>query len=71
MSEASIIVAVANIVTRGGKLILYEGINPDVLRTGFIFGVLPGWWLSRTFFNNSDTNTNLYQAQKIFGDGDP
>ncbi|KAH6683357.1 fatty acid synthase S-acetyltransferase [Halenospora varia] len=31
----------------GGKLILYEGINPNVLRTGFIFGVLPGWWLSK------------------------
>ncbi|KAL8704356.1 MAG: hypothetical protein Q9201_002481 [Fulgogasparrea decipioides] len=29
-----------------GKLLLIEGINPDVLRTSFIFGSLPGWWLS-------------------------
>ncbi|KAF8241412.1 hypothetical protein K440DRAFT_656775 [Wilcoxina mikolae CBS 423.85] len=30
----------------GGKLILYEMINPAVLRTGFAFGVLSGWWLA-------------------------
>ncbi|KAI9892063.1 MAG: Type I Iterative PKS [Vezdaea aestivalis] len=29
----------------GGKLILLELTNPSVLRAGFIFGVLPGWWL--------------------------
>ncbi|KAA8905059.1 fatty acid synthase S-acetyltransferase [Sphaerosporella brunnea] len=30
----------------GGKLILFEMTNPEVIRTGFTFGVLPGWWLS-------------------------
>ncbi|KAI4248190.1 MAG: hypothetical protein LQ352_005995, partial [Teloschistes flavicans] len=29
----------------GGKLVLYEMTNPDVLRPGFIFGIFPGWWL--------------------------
>ncbi|KAL3259207.1 hypothetical protein ABHI18_005413 [Aspergillus niger] len=30
----------------GGKLILVEGISPNLMRTSFIFGCLPGWWLS-------------------------
>ncbi|KAK7733693.1 putative PKS/NRPS-like protein biosynthetic cluster [Cytospora paraplurivora] len=30
----------------GGKLILNELTNSAVLRTGFGFGLLPGWWLS-------------------------
>jgi NADPH:quinone reductase-like Zn-dependent oxidoreductase/SAM-dependent methyltransferase len=31
----------------GGKLILHENMNPDSIRMGFIFGLLPGWWLSQ------------------------
>ena len=30
----------------GGKLLLVEVTRPDLLRVGFIFGLLPGWWLS-------------------------
>ncbi|OTB06091.1 hypothetical protein M426DRAFT_55767 [Hypoxylon sp. CI-4A] len=30
----------------GGKLILHELTNPSMIRTGFGFGLLPGWWLS-------------------------
>ncbi|KAI9662566.1 MAG: Type I Iterative PKS [Bathelium mastoideum] len=30
----------------GGKLILYEMTNTHMIRTGFAFGLLPGWWLS-------------------------
>ncbi|RKL31435.1 Asperfuranone polyketide synthase afoG [Fusarium proliferatum] len=30
----------------GGKLILYEMTNTGMIRTGFAFGLLPGWWLS-------------------------
>ncbi|KAF4631033.1 hypothetical protein G7Y89_g7101 [Cudoniella acicularis] len=29
----------------GGKLILFEITIPDKLRAGFVFGLLPGWWL--------------------------
>lgn len=29
----------------GGKLFLMELTEPDSIRTGFIFGLLPGWWL--------------------------
>ncbi|KAL6789095.1 fatty acid synthase S-acetyltransferase [Trichoderma sp. SZMC 28012] len=31
----------------GGKLILVEITNQDLLRTPFLFGLLPGWWLSK------------------------
>ncbi|KAL9121038.1 MAG: hypothetical protein Q9187_002404 [Circinaria calcarea] len=30
----------------GGKLVLIESCNPAVVRAGFAFGLLPGWWLS-------------------------
>lgn len=32
--------------TSGGKLLLFEILVPDLLRTSFVFGLLPGWWLS-------------------------
>ncbi|KAL8878752.1 MAG: hypothetical protein Q9198_003508, partial [Flavoplaca austrocitrina] len=28
-----------------GKLLIYEILVPDLPRTGFVFGLLPGWWL--------------------------
>lgn len=31
----------------GGKLVLLEVANPESLGTGFVFGLLPGWWLSQ------------------------
>lgn len=31
----------------GGKLILMELHNDAVARAGFMFGLLPGWWLSK------------------------
>lgn len=30
----------------GGKLILFEPTNPTSCRSGFSFGLVPGWWLS-------------------------
>ena len=30
----------------GGKLVLFEVTEPQILRSGFIFGLLPGWWLA-------------------------
>lgn len=34
------------VLKTGGKLILYEFINPESIRIGFIFGLFSGWWLS-------------------------
>jgi hypothetical protein len=31
----------------GGKLILFELTTPDSIWAGFVFGILPGWWLGR------------------------
>lgn len=33
------------LLKRGGKFVLFEP-TQDVLRAGFAFGLLPGWWLS-------------------------
>ena len=30
----------------GGTLILYETVTPQAILPGYIFGLLPGWWLS-------------------------
>ncbi len=30
----------------GGKLVLVEVIQPECIRAAFIFGTLPGWWMS-------------------------
>ena len=38
---------VVNDFCREGKLILMELSNPTILRTGFAFGLLPGWWLGK------------------------
>jgi NADPH:quinone reductase-like Zn-dependent oxidoreductase/ubiquinone/menaquinone biosynthesis C-methylase UbiE len=35
-----------NLLKSGGKLILHENMDPDGIRGGFMFGLLPGWWLS-------------------------
>ena len=37
---------VRKMIKPGGKLILYEMTNTQAIRTGFAFGLLPGWWLS-------------------------
>ncbi|KAI9644954.1 hypothetical protein NHQ30_006989 [Ciborinia camelliae] len=36
----------------GGKLVLYEATNIEVLRTSFAFGILPGWWLGNETFRS-------------------
>ena len=41
------------LLTPGGKLILYEITNPEILRNGFTMGLLPGWWLSTEEFRQN------------------
>ncbi|RMZ80672.1 hypothetical protein DV738_g2743, partial [Chaetothyriales sp. CBS 135597] len=41
---------VRKMIKPGGKLILYEMTNTHMIRTGFAFGLLPGWWLSEEEF---------------------
>ncbi len=32
----------------GGKLVMFEITRPDIIRAGFVFGLLRGWWLSKS-----------------------
>ncbi|CAN8097860.1 unnamed protein product [Discula destructiva] len=43
---ASTIRHVRKLLKPGGKLILLEITESEILRNGFAFGTLPGWWLS-------------------------
>ncbi|KAF7911844.1 uncharacterized protein EAE98_011787 [Botrytis deweyae] len=36
----------------GGKLIMLENTQPDLMRTGFVFGTLEGWWLGTEKFRS-------------------
>jgi NADPH:quinone reductase-like Zn-dependent oxidoreductase/ubiquinone/menaquinone biosynthesis C-methylase UbiE len=46
-----------------GKLILFEVVQPECIRAAFIFGTLPGWWLS------TDSKDNYREAgPNITGD---
>lgn len=36
---------------RGDKLVLYEMIEPEGILPGFVFGLLPGWWLDKFVFS--------------------
>lgn len=41
---------VRKLMKRGAKLMMYEPTQPDILRTGFVAGLLPGWWLGTESF---------------------
>lgn len=36
---------VRQLLRPGGKLMMYEPTHPEILRTGFVAGLLNGWWL--------------------------
>lgn len=37
---------IRKVLKPGGKLILFEPCAPEAARVAFVFGLLPGWWLS-------------------------
>lgn len=37
---------VRQLIRPGGKLMMYEPTRPEILRTGFVAGLLSGWWLA-------------------------
>ncbi|KAF2179436.1 hypothetical protein K469DRAFT_596142 [Zopfia rhizophila CBS 207.26] len=37
---------VRKLLKPAGRLVLLELVEPEILRSAFIFGLLPGWWLS-------------------------
>ena len=44
---------VRKLLKPNGKFILLEVTNSDIFRVGFVFGLLPGWWLGREDFRQS------------------
>jgi hypothetical protein len=51
----------------GGKLIILEVTQPELMRSGFVFGILKGWWLSELtfFFPTVLTRTNPTGGEKF------
>jgi NADPH:quinone reductase-like Zn-dependent oxidoreductase len=51
----------------GGKLIRLEVTQPELMRSGFVFGILKGWWLSELtfFFPTVLTRTNPTGGEKF------
>lgn len=49
----------------GGKLILMELTEPDSVRTGFVFGLLPGWWLGSESFRQQSPCISVYRWNEI------
>ncbi|KAF4628668.1 hypothetical protein G7Y89_g9483 [Cudoniella acicularis] len=52
----------------GGKLMMYEIARPDILRTGFVAGLLPGWWLSTDSFREWAPSLSSEMWNKILQD---
>ena len=49
----------------GGKLILMELTAPDNIRTGFVFGLLPGWWVGSEPFRQRSPCISTDQWKEI------
>ena len=49
---------------------LLEPVRPDILRTGFVFGLLPGWWLGSFEMSEQDFGnilTLIFQVPRPIG----
>ena len=45
-------------------------VTQDVIRAGFAFGLLPGWWLSMCVIHPAIQCLNMLKVKKTTGDGD-
>jgi hypothetical protein len=52
-------------ITSGGKLLLVESVQPNLLSTSFYFGLLPGWWLSSEPFRAGGPLISEAQWDKV------
>ena len=58
-SLATTIQNMRKVLKPGGKLLIHEPTMPTDIKTGFVFGLLPGWWLG------SEANRHLSPALTI------
>ncbi|MCJ1390655.1 polyketide synthase [Xylographa bjoerkii] len=57
--------AVRKLLRPGGRLILHETTAPDSLETGFVFGLLPGWWLGSEEYRSVSAIVTEEQWSKL------
>src|SRR5947209_3877356 len=55
-------------ITSGGKLLLVESVQPNLLSTSLYFGLLPGWWLSSETFRAGGPLISEAQWDKVLGE---
>ncbi|KAL8786450.1 MAG: hypothetical protein Q9213_002766 [Squamulea squamosa] len=64
-SLAATVQNVRKLLKPGGKLVLLEITRPDILRNGFAFGTLPGWWLGTEKYRQWSPCITEHQWQAI------
>lgn len=52
----------------GGKLVMYEPTQPDILRTGFVAGLMSGWWLAIEDYRPWGPSLTLELWQKVLSE---
>lgn len=52
---------VRKLLRPGGKLMMYEITRPDILRTGFVAGLMSGWWLGKEHYREWGPALNAEQ----------
>lgn len=59
---------VRSLLKPDGKLVLYEPTQPDILRTGFVAGLLEGWWLAIEDFRPWGPSLTTCQWNRLLKD---
>ena len=59
---------VRKLLKPGGKLMMYEPTQPDVLRTGFIAGLVSGWWLGTECYRQWSPSLNCESWARVLCD---
>lgn len=49
----------------GGKLMMYEPTQPEILRTGFIAGLMAGWWLGTESYRQWSPSLTCESWEKV------
>ncbi|MCJ1263260.1 hypothetical protein MMC22_003130 [Lobaria immixta] len=56
---------VRKLLKPGGKLMMYEPTQPDILRTGFIAGLMEGWWLGSESYRKWSPSLTCESWEKV------
>lgn len=59
---------VHSLLKPGGKLMIYEPTRPDILRTGFIAGLMSGWWLGAESYRIWSPTLTCGAWEKVMSD---